>query len=81
VYFYFLNITKKFLLQIVGDWTVIEVEEGLNIVKEALKIGGEEHDEYSSYSSNEWEKVDKDHKLCENIVENNIVITINTYYF
>ena len=48
-----------------------EVEEGLNIVKEALKIG-EKHDEYSAYSSSEWEKVDKGHKLCKNLlVENN----------
>ena len=33
------------------------MEEGLNIVKEAQDIGGEDHDEYSANSSSEWKKL------------------------
>jgi len=44
----------------------------LNIAKEALQIGGEEHDEYSNYYSSEWDKVVQKHQVCQNqLVDNN----------
>jgi len=46
------------------------VEEGLNIVKEALEIG-EEHHEYSVYASSEWEKVCNEHNMCEFVLLQN----------
>jgi len=49
---------------------VIEVEEGLNIVKEALE-SGEEHHEYNAYSSSQWEKVHNKHDICENLLLHN----------
>jgi len=49
---------------------VTEVEEGLNIVKEALKIG-EEHHEYIAYSPSEWEIVCNEHNMCEFVLLQN----------
>jgi len=49
---------------------VTNVEEGLNIVKEALEIGKEYH-EYSGYSFSECEKVHNKHKLCEDLLLQN----------
>ena len=47
-----------------------EIEEGLNIVKEALEIG-EEHHEYTGYSPSEWEKVCNEHNMCEFVLLHN----------
>ena len=47
-----------------------EVEEGLNIVKEALEIG-EEHHQYTAYSPSSWEKVSNEHNMCEFVLLQN----------
>jgi len=49
---------------------VTEVEQGLNIVKEALEIG-EEHHEYTAYSPSSWEKVCNEHNMCEFVLLQN----------
>ncbi|XP_068487067.1 uncharacterized protein [Phaseolus vulgaris] len=59
-----------FVAEIVWDWAVTEVEEGLNIVKEAVKIG-KEHHEYTGYSPIEWEKVCNEHNMCEFVLLQN----------